>query len=67
MTEHFTKNVESVTHWCNRCKRLTQFAVTGGRLGRCLEHAAATESKRQKREREKRAHEAANPRLFPIL
>lgn len=38
MTEHYTKNTESVTHWCNRCGRPTDHKVSAGRLGRCMEH-----------------------------
>ena len=38
MSEHYTKNTESVTHWCNRCGRMTDHRVSAGRLGLCMEH-----------------------------
>lgn len=51
MSEHFTRTTESVTRWCKKCGRLTQFAVSNGRLGRCTEHEAAPESEAKKRAR----------------
>jgi hypothetical protein len=64
VTEHYTRNTESVTKWCNACKRPTQHKVSGGRVGRCLEHQAAGESKKQAKAREKREHDRRNPTLF---
>jgi len=64
MTEHYTRNTESVSAWCNKCNRVTQYAVSDGRRGRCLEHAAPKETKKAIAAREKREHEARNPRLF---
>lgn len=66
MSEHFTKNTESVTRWCNFCNRATQHAVSTGRLGRCLEHDTSQLTKKQVRERAKRNREAQNLRLFSI-
>jgi hypothetical protein len=42
MTEHYTRNTESATAWCNRCGRFTQHKVSDGRLAHCidLEHPA---------------------------
>lgn len=48
MSEHFTRNTESVTRWCNKCGRVTEFAVSAGRLGRCTEHDVAPESEAKK-------------------
>ena len=53
MTEHYTANTESVTRWCNQCGRGTQHTVSGGRVGRCLEHDAPQFSKKQQAERQK--------------
>lgn len=62
--EHYTTNTESVTKWCNACNRPTQHSVSGGRVGRCMEHQASGESKKQKAAREKREKDARNPKLF---
>lgn len=64
MTEHYTRNTESILKWCNRCDRLTVHAVSDGRVGRCTEHGPVGESKKQTAEREKREREAANPRML---
>jgi hypothetical protein len=40
MPEHYTRNTEEATRWCNACNARTQHAVSDGRLGRCLEHDA---------------------------
>jgi hypothetical protein len=64
LTEHYTTNTESITHWCPRCGRPTQHKVSGGRLAHCLEHEIKGESKKQKAAREKREQEAHNPKLF---
>ena len=64
MAEHYTSNTESVTRWCNHCGRPTQHTVSGGRVGRCLEHDAPTLSKAQRNRREKADAEKKNPRLF---
>lgn len=65
MTEHYTKNTESVTAWCNFCNRQTQHAVSNGRRGRCMEHQVMAQSKRQKKQREQNAAKQRQPRLFP--
>lgn len=64
MTEHFTRNTESFTSWCKTCGRLTQHAVSYGRLGRCLEHESQKYSKAQLKRREQVEHDAKNPSLF---
>lgn len=64
MTEHYTTNTESVTRWCNRCGKPTQYKVSGGRVGRCTEHESETLSKKQKAARQKREMEERNPKLF---
>jgi ribosomal protein L44E len=64
MSEHYTRNTESVTLWCNFCQRNTQHAVSGGRAGRCTEHAASGQSQKQKRQQEKATREKQNPSLF---
>lgn len=40
MGEHYTRNTESVTAWCNKCQRVTEHRVDGVRKGPCLEHHA---------------------------
>ena len=64
MTEHYTRNTESVTKWCNKCGRPTQFAVSCGRLGRCTEHEAPAETAKEKRRRERAERARRNPSLF---
>lgn len=54
MAHHYTKNTESVTHWCNRCRGQTLHVVSDGRLGRCMnEHP--TKKKPPKAEAPKQA------------
>jgi hypothetical protein len=69
MSEHFTRNTEEVTRWCNHCGRFTQHIVSDGRLGRCKEHDVGNPetglSKAQEKARADREREAASPRLFP--
>jgi hypothetical protein len=36
MPEHFTRNTESVHAWCHHCGKLTDHAVSDGRIGRCI-------------------------------
>lgn len=64
MSHHYTRNTESDTKWCNICGRLTQHFVSGGRIGRCMEHESKAESKRQEKARKKRESDARNPSLF---
>ena len=67
MSEHFTRNTEEATHWCNRCERFTQHAVSDGRLGRCKEHEVGNAeglSQAQEKARADREREKQNPRLF---
>jgi len=46
VSEHYTRNTESVTRWCNRCGRPTQHLVSAGRVGRCEnDHHPATPGK----------------------
>lgn len=35
--QHYTKNTESVSHFCKVCNRLTIHKVYDGRLGPCVE------------------------------
>jgi hypothetical protein len=68
MAEHYTRNTESVTRWCNTCQRDTQHSVSSGRVGRCLEHEVASNSEgysqKQLRDRERRERERRQPELF---
>lgn len=64
MAHHYTHNTESITKFCAQCERSTQHSVTGGRLGRCLEHDAPQFSKAQLRRRELQKRERQAPRLF---
>jgi hypothetical protein len=45
MTEHYTKNTEAVTAWCNKCNRPTMHQVSAGRRGHCLEHETPIKAK----------------------
>ena len=38
MPEHYTKNTESATAWCNKCNRFTEHRVDNCRRGPCMEH-----------------------------
>jgi hypothetical protein len=62
--EHYPRGTESVTLWCNICGRPTQHRVDDVRAGRCMEHEAPAESKKQIAARQRREKEARNPRLF---
>jgi ribosomal protein L44E len=64
MTEHYTEGTEYVLLWCNFCQRNTQHNVSGGRAGRCTEHAASGPSQKQKKQQEKATREKQNPSLF---
>jgi len=64
MPEHYTKNTEECTAWCNKCHRNTQHRVDGGRRVPCLEHEAPELSLAQIR-RQKAAEKRA--RLGPGL
>ncbi len=64
MSEHYTRNTESMTKFCPTCGRLTQHAVHDARVGRCLEHQAPEFSKAQLKRREQRQEAEKNPRLF---
>ncbi len=70
MPEHYTRNTLEATKWCNRCGRPTQHAVSGGRIGRCLEHEAPqythAQLVRMGKEKKRRLEEEAKrqPSLF---
>jgi len=64
MAEHFTRATESTLKWCGRCHRHTKHAVSDGREGRCLEHDAPRETRKQQQAREKRERESREPKLF---
>ena len=36
MTQHFTRNTVSASHWCGKCQKQTQHRIDGVRLGPCL-------------------------------
>lgn len=63
MSEHYTRNTESILKWCDACRRLTVHPVTAGRAGRCSEHQSPAESKRQQKAREQRESAARQPQL----
>jgi hypothetical protein len=45
MTEHFTRNTESLRCWCYSCNDMTDHAVTDGNIGRCKnDHTKARRS-----------------------
>lgn len=54
MSEHYTKATLETTAWCRHCNRLTQHAVSAGRIGHCLEHGAQQLTKKQITARERR-------------
>jgi hypothetical protein len=64
MSEHETLATESRLKWCNKCTKLTKHAVSGRRVGRCMECPAQGPSKKQIRDRQKREEERRNPKLF---
>jgi hypothetical protein len=65
MPEHYTRNTEhGVLKWCGKCERLTGHLVFDGRIGRCMEHEAQHETKKQKATREKAEIERQNPTLW---
>ena len=66
MTEHYTRNTESITKWCNHCNRPTDHIVSDGRVGRCMEHEARTLSKKQEENREKIARGEGLGRNFKV-
>jgi hypothetical protein len=35
VSEHFTRNTESIRCWCYTCNDLTDHAVSDGQIGRC--------------------------------
>ena len=64
MVEHYTAGTESVTAWCNECRRVTQHAVSAGRRGRCTEHEAPRETRKQQLARQRRERDSRQPDLF---
>lgn len=36
MAQHYPSNTVSDSRWCNKCKRFTQHAVSGHKIGHCL-------------------------------
>lgn len=49
MPEHYTRNTETATAWCNKCNRMTVHRIDGGRKGPCLEHDTPVKEKKPKR------------------
>jgi hypothetical protein len=37
MSEHYTRNTETVTAWCAKCNRVTEHRVDNGRKGPCID------------------------------
>ena len=37
MTQHFTRNTVSASHWCGKCQKQTQHRIDDKRLGPCLD------------------------------
>jgi len=37
MTEHFTRNTETATAWCAKCRKNTEHRIDGGKVGPCLD------------------------------
>ncbi len=64
MSEHYTRNTESVLAWCNRCSRLTMHAVSAGRRGHCTEHERPPATRKKESARERRAREKRQLKLF---
>lgn len=68
MSEHYTRNtIASETWgagWCDSCQRVTRHQLTNGNRGQCLEHERAALTKKQIRDRERRAIEEKNPTLW---
>ena len=44
MTQHFTRNTVSASHWCGKCGKSTQHRIDDKRLGPCLECIAKLEA-----------------------
>jgi hypothetical protein len=64
MAHHFTQGTESVTQWCEHCGKLTQHAVSAGRIGRCTEHGPQQYTKAQLRRLQTQERERQAPRMF---
>jgi hypothetical protein len=69
LSEHYTKATTETLNWCSHCGRHTKHSVSGGRLGRCMEHefigyknSGLTKQQYQKRERD--ARDRREPKLF---
>lgn len=67
MAEHYTTNTLEVTKFCNTCGKNTQHAVSAGRVGHCLEHAAPQYSAAQLRRRERLIRESQREKQNPSL
>jgi len=61
---HETKNMISMSAWCNVCGKTTQHSVSGKRQGPCLEHAKTGMSKAQEKRAEQREKDEREPRLL---
>lgn len=71
MPEHYTKNTLECTAYCNRCGKMTQHRVDGGRRGPCLDcikkleiESAAARIRKGLKAEEKADHDRRNPNLF---
>jgi hypothetical protein len=45
MSEHYTRNTEAASAWCNKCNRTTMHRIDGGRKGPCSEHQTPIKKK----------------------
>lgn len=67
MSEHLTRNtLDGVLKFCPTCGQLAKHYVSDGRIGRCMEHNAQQETKRQKAARKKREREEKQGSLFVV-
>lgn len=54
MSEHYPKKTIETTSWCNKCNRMTQHRVMGGRVLHCLEHLVQQRTRAQEKRDKKR-------------
>ena len=49
MSEHFTRNTESVRCWCHKCQDMTEHPVSNGEIQRCpIDHTKTKPTPRPK-------------------
>jgi len=69
LPHHYTKDTTEAPYWCEKCFRITQHSVSGGRLGRCKEHefagvAGTGLTRVQFKRKQQQEKEQRQPRLF---